>query len=68
MIITGIILIASGIIFTIQSYSIIGPSSSFMYNNPEWTNNGFVIIVIGIIIVIIGIYYSKSRKKKELDD
>jgi hypothetical protein len=31
-----------------------GPSTSFMYDNPEWTNNGFIIIIIGIFLVLIG--------------
>ncbi|MER5174551.1 MAG: LPXTG cell wall anchor domain-containing protein [Candidatus Nitrosocosmicus sp.] len=67
LIISGIIIAVAGIIFTMQSNSIVGPSSSFMYNNPEWTNNGFVIIVIGAILIIIGGILLQIKKKKRID-
>ena len=47
LIIIGLILIIAGIVFTMQSKSIVGPSSSFMYKNPEWTVNGYAIIIVG---------------------
>ena len=40
-----------GIIFTAQSKSVIGPQSSFMYNNPQWTANGYTISIIGLLIL-----------------
>jgi hypothetical protein len=55
LIILGVIIVTAGIIFTMQSKSIVGPTSSFMYQNPEWTINGYVIIAIGTIIGIFGI-------------
>ena len=44
--------------------SIVGPSSSFMYQNPEWTINGYVIIAIGTIISVFGIVIWQSGTKK----
>ena len=64
LIIIGLILIIAGIIFTMQSKSIVGPSSSFMYQNPEWTINGYVIITIGTIISVFGIVVWQSETKK----
>jgi len=29
--------------------------AGFMYSNPSWTINGFMIIIAGIIILILGI-------------
>jgi hypothetical protein len=55
LIILGVMIFTAGIIFTMQSKSIVGPTSSFMYQNPEWTINGYVIIAIGTIIGIFGI-------------
>lgn len=55
LIIIGLILIIAGIVFTMQSKSIVGPSSSFMYKNPEWTVNGYAIIILGTIIGASGI-------------
>ena len=57
----GIILTLAGIIFILQSNSILGPSSSFMYKNPQWSTNGFILVIIGIIIAIFGIMYNSSK-------
>ena len=64
IIMIGLMLIIAGIVFTMQSKSIVGPSSSFMYQNPEWTINGYVIIAIGTIISIFGIVIWQSGTKK----
>ena len=60
----GFILIIMGIIFQLQSISLIGPSSSFMYSNHDWTLNGYIIIGTGIIVLVIGIYVKTVRYKK----
>jgi hypothetical protein len=64
IIIIGLILIIAGIVFTMQSKSIVGPSSSFMYQNPEWTVNGYVIIAIGTIMSVFGIVVWQIGTKK----
>ena len=51
----GIALVLAGLIFTAQSKELLGPQSSFMYDNPSWTINGFMIIIAGIMILILGI-------------
>ena len=53
----GIALVLAGLIFTAQSKELLGPQSSFMYSNPSWTVNGFMIIIAGIIILILGIIF-----------
>ena len=68
LIIIGLMLIIAGIIFTMQSKSIVGPSSSFMYQNPEWTINGYFIIAIGTIIIIFSIVLWQSGTKKSSTD
>lgn len=64
LIIIGLILIIAGIVFTMQSKSMVGPSSSFMYQNHEWTVNGYVIIAIGTIISVFGIVVWQIGTKK----
>jgi hypothetical protein len=49
----GIVLVLAGLIFTAQSKSLLGPQSSFMYSNPSWTINGFMLVLAGIIILIV---------------
>ncbi len=63
LMIIGFILIIMGFIFQLQSISLIGPSSSFMYSNHDWTLNGFIIIGIGITLILSGLY-AKTRKNK----
>jgi uncharacterized membrane protein len=65
-IIVGIILVAAGIIFTMQSNSVVGPSTSFMYDNPEWTNNGLVVILIGVFLILIGLTALQLKKQRRL--
>jgi uncharacterized membrane protein len=65
-IIVGMILVAAGILFTMQSNSVVGPSTSFMYDNPEWTNNGFIIIIIGVFLVLIGFTALQLKKHRRL--
>jgi hypothetical protein len=61
---TGILLTIVGTIFILQSNSIIGPSASFMYKNPEWATNGFIISTIGIIVAILSILYGSSNNNR----
>ena len=53
----GIALVIAGLIFMAQSKSLLGPQSSFMYNNPSWTINGSMFIIAGVIILILGIIF-----------
>jgi hypothetical protein len=55
LIVVGIVCILAGLVFTAQSKSLVGPQSSFMYSNPEWTLNGFLILGVGLVILFSGI-------------
>jgi hypothetical protein len=65
IIIIGIIIVVMGVIFSLQSQSVVGPSSSFMYDNPEWSVNGSIIIGVGIIVDVIGglVFFGVIGKK-----
>lgn len=62
LIIMGIITGIAGLAFTAQSKSIVGPESSFMYNNPQWTINGYLIFGLGLAIMFSGVVIWISRK------
>ena len=68
LIIVGSIMITLGVVFSLQSKSVIGPSSSFMYDNPDWGVNGSIIIEVGLIVVAVGslIIVLIKRKNKTL--
>jgi hypothetical protein len=54
-VIFGAIVMVSGLVFHLQGQSIVGPESSFMYSNPQWTIYGIQILIAGVVIMIIGI-------------
>jgi hypothetical protein len=59
--IIGVIIGLAGLIFHLQGQSIVGPESSFMYANPEWTSYGLQIMVTGIVILSTGFIILKKN-------
>lgn len=55
----GIIVLAFGTLFHLQGIGIVGPESSFMYQNSQWTTNGLIIAIIGATILGVGIFMKK---------
>jgi uncharacterized membrane protein len=64
LIVIGCMLTITGILFVAQSKSEVGPQSSFMYSNPQWTVNGFAICIIGLVVLVCGItiHYIKQAQ------
>ena len=56
----GIIVLISGIVFSLQGQAVVGPESSFMYSNPEWITYGQWIVIVGVMILAVGIVISKK--------
>ncbi len=61
IVIIGIVIGIFGLIFHLQGQSIVGPESSFMYANPEWTSYGLQIMSVGIVILGIGFVIFKKN-------
>ena len=51
----GTLAVMAGVVFLLQSIGIVGPDSSFMVRNSEWTRYGFFIVLVGVVTVISGI-------------
>ena len=62
IIVVGALIALSGTVFWLQGLSIVGPTTSFMYRNPEWTSNGLVILAVGIFVIIGGLIIGRSKK------
>ena len=43
IIIPGVIIVIFGIIFNFQGQGMVGPETSFMYQNQDWIDNGIII-------------------------
>ncbi len=61
IVIPGIILVIFGIIFSFQGQGMLGPETSFMYENQEWIDNGMIISMIGVILILIGYVVEKKK-------
>ena len=61
IIISGILVMIFGIIFHFQGQGMIGPESSFMYQNQNWIDNGIYIGMLGVIIILIGYFVEKKK-------
>ena len=62
IVITGIILVIFGIIFSFQGHGVVGPETSFMYESQDWIDYGIWISMMGVILVLIG-YVVEKRKQ-----
>ena len=61
IVIPGIILIIFGMIFSFQGQGMVGPETSFMYENEEWSGYGIFISMIGVILILIGYIIEKKK-------
>ena len=61
IIISGIIIMIFGIVFQFQGQGVIGPESSFMYENSSWINNGIYIGMIGVMVILVGYFVEKKK-------
>jgi len=59
LVIAGLIISVLGIIFAAQGKGILGPSQSFMVNNPRWIIYGSAIAIIGLIVMLASLFTSK---------
>ena len=62
IVIPGIILVVFGILFNFQGQGMVGPESSFMYQNEDWIDYGMVISMVGVIFILIGYVVEKKRQ------
>lgn len=62
IIIIGILVIIFGSIFQFQGRGQIGPQSSFMYQNEDWIDYGYLIIISGMFVIVSGFYLFKTKK------
>ena len=64
VIIPGIIIAISGMIFHLQGRAMVGPQSSFMYSNPDWIDYGMILLILGLGIIGIGVFLNYKKSKK----
>gem|GEM_PF-2071306 len=58
LVILGVIVALLGVVFILQSKGRVGPSYSFMVNNPDWTPYGLITVLIGFVLVVSGLILS----------
>ena len=50
-----------GVIFQFQGQGMVGPEESFMYENPNWIDNGIYIGMTGVVVILIGYIVEKKK-------
>jgi len=56
-----VLLTLAGVVFVLQGEGIVGPQSSFMYNNPTWIYQGVAAALVGILIIVGGFVLGRRR-------
>ena len=64
LVIVGVLVGIMGIVFALQGYGIVGPSSSSMYQASSWKYYGAGIAIVGLLIFLAGIMLASSSVKK----
>jgi TRAP-type C4-dicarboxylate transport system permease small subunit len=61
VVVLGVLSALSGLIFIFQGMGIVGPSSSFMFQNPSWIEYGVVFLIVGLAMIGIGYRLRTNR-------
>lgn len=62
LIIVGVLILLAGIVFVLQGEGIVGPQSSFMYNNQTWIYQGTAAAVVGLVVIIGGMVLGRRSR------
>jgi hypothetical protein len=63
LVIPGILFALAGFIFTLQGLGIVGPTSSFMFQNTTWVYQGLVVFLLGGLLILTGVWRWGKPKK-----
>ena len=63
LVVPGVLIALAGVVFTLQGLGIVGPSSSFMFQNNTWIYDGLAFFFIGLILVVGGLWRSRPKPK-----
>jgi hypothetical protein len=58
----GVLLVLAGFVFVLQGMGIVGPDSSFMFNNPTWIYQGVAVMAVGLLALGGGLYLSRRQR------
>jgi hypothetical protein len=52
----------AGFVFTLQGLGIVGPASSFMFQNTAWVYQGLAVFLLGGLLILAGVWWRKPKK------
>ena len=58
----GVLLLLAGFVFVLQGMGIVGPDSSFMFNNPTWIYQGVAVMAVGLLALGGGLNLSRRQR------
>lgn len=63
LIVGGVILIAVGLVWTLQGFNVLG--GSVMSGSSLWATIGPIVLVIGIVLIVVAIAMGRRRGHRE---
>lgn len=64
LLLLGAIIALAGLTFTLQGLGIVGPVTSFMFENPLWIAQGELTFVVGFILIIAAYALKRQESSK----
>jgi hypothetical protein len=61
LVVPGILLALAGFTFTLQGLGMVGPPSSFMFQNAVWVEQGIAIFLLGVLLTVVGVWKSRAK-------
>jgi hypothetical protein len=62
----GAIFALSGLVFTLQGYGIVGPTSSFMFQSQTWIYQGIGILALGFAVLALAFYFKRRTNSSAI--
>jgi hypothetical protein len=63
LLVAGVILIAVGLVWTLQGFNVLG--GSVMSGSSLWATIGPIVLVIGIVLIVVAIAMGRRRGHRE---
>jgi hypothetical protein len=63
LIVGGVILIAVGLVWTLQGFNVLG--GSVMSGSSLWATIGPIVLIIGIVLIVVAIAMGRRRGHRE---
>ena len=58
----GVLFALAGFTFTLQGLGMVGPPSSFMFQNAVWVEQGLAVFILGFLLTLVGVWKGRAER------